>query len=96
MPPELPEGTAGRSTIGCGTANQHKLRRMRLNEGVHGGAAREALQREQRNTKWRRFSHLGRRVTSIRRSRIRNIAPAIAAHANIRLFRMAREAFKHA
>ena len=96
MPPELSEGTARRSAIGFGSANQYKLRRMRLNEGVHGGAAREALQREQRNTKWRRFSHLGRRVTSIRRSRIRDIAPAIAAHADIRLFRMAGEAFQHA
>ena len=95
MPPELPKGTAGRSAIGFGSANQHKLRRMRLNEGPHGGAAGQAFQREKRDAK-RRFSHLGRRVTSIRRSRIRNIAPAIAAHANIRLFRMAREAFKHA
>jgi hypothetical protein len=46
MPPELPEGTARRSTIGFGSANQHKLCRMGLGKGTHGGAAGEALQRE--------------------------------------------------
>jgi hypothetical protein len=46
MPPELPEGTARRSAIGCGTANQHKLCRMGLGKGPNRGIARQAFQRK--------------------------------------------------
>ena len=68
---------------------------MGFHKGSHGASAGEAFQREERNTK-RGFIHPKRRAVSIRRRGIGNIAPAIAAHANIRLFRMARKTFQHA
>ena len=67
---------------------------MGFHKCPHGAGAGQAFQREERNTK-RGFIHPKRRAVSIGCRRIRNIAPTIAAQADIRLFRMARETFQH-